>query len=505
MATQRAEEVPRGRAALNGVLATGAGLGAGHLVALLAPGSSPVVAVASRAIDLTPGPVKDWAVATFGTADKAVLVAGAIVVTLGLGALVGLAARRSTRAALICGAALAAVAVTAAGADSAREVLWWAPGIVALAVGGWALVRLVRASGDVGAVPVVDGRGRRDWLRLGLAVGGVGVLGGLLGQWLRGTGAPQAVTLPTRSVTPFPTGLEAQVPGVSPFVTPAPQFYRIDTALIVPSLDVGSWRLSIEGMVDHPLSIGWDELLALDAIERPVTLECVSNDVGGDLIGSARWLGVRTSELLNRGGVRAGADMVLSTSTDNFTVSTPLEALLDDRGALVAYGMNGAALPQEHGFPARLLTPGLYGFVGATKWLVKMEVTTFAARQAYWTVRGWSDHGPIKPGSRIEVPRPGAHVSSGTVRVGGTAWAHGVGVGQVQVRVDRGPWADVTLGPDAGVQYWRQWLWSWDAAPGEHELQVRVVDAAGKAQDESIADPVPNGASGLHTISIVVG
>jgi DMSO/TMAO reductase YedYZ molybdopterin-dependent catalytic subunit len=288
-------------------------------------------------------------------------------------------------------------------------------------------------------------------------------------------------------------------------VTPASSFYRIDTALSPPSLDVSSWRLSIEGMVDHPFSIGWVELLAMDAIERPVTLECVSNDVGQNLIGSARWLGVRTSELLTRAGVQSGADMVLSSSIDNFSVSTPLGALLDDRDALVAYEMNGAPLRPEHGFPVRLLTPGLYGFVGATKWLVKMEVTTFAAKQAYWTVLGWSDHGPIKPSSRIEVPRPGSHVSSGSVKVGGTAWAHGVGVGKVQVRVDRGGWADVSLGPDAGIEFWRQWLWSWDAAPGDHELQVRVVDAAGKAQDESVANAFPNGASGLHTIHVVVG
>ena len=505
MATQRAERVPRGRAALNGVLATGAGLGAGHFVSLLAPASSPVVAVASRAIDLTPGPVKDWAVSTFGTADKAVLVVGAIAVTLGLGALVGLVARRSTLAGLICSAALAAIAIAAAGPNSGRELLWWAPGLGALGVGGWALLRLLRSSGDADAVPVMDRPGRREWLRLAVGVGGLGVVGALLGQLPRGAGAAQSVTLPTRSSTPLPTGLEARAPGLSPFVTPASDFYRIDTALSAPSLDVSSWHLSVGGMVDHPFSIGWDELLAMDAIERPVTLECVSNEVGQNLIGSALWLGVRTSELLNRAGVQSGADMVLSSSIDNFSVSTPLGALLDDRDALVAYGMNGAPLRPEHGFPVRLLTPGLYGFVGATKWLVKMEVTTFAAKQAYWTVLGWSDHGPIKPSSRIEVPRPGSHVSSGSITVGGTAWAHGVGVGKVQVRVDRGAWADVTLGPDAGIEYWRQWLWSWEAAPGDHELQVRVVDAAGKAQDESVANAFPNGASGLHTIHVVVG
>lgn len=505
MATGHADPAPRGRAALNGVLATAAGLGAGHLVALVAPSSSPVVAVGARAIDLTPGPVKDWAVGTFGTADKTVLVVGAILVTLGLGALVGLVARRSMRAALVCDIALTLLALLAASAESARETLWILPGLATLAVAWWALSVLTRQAARVGPAPQGNGIARRDWLRLVLAVSGVGLLGGALGQVLRRGDGPQAIALPSRPVTPLPAGLETQVPGLSPFVTPASTFYRIDTALIIPSVDPARWSLSIGGMVDHPFTIGWDELLAMDAVERPVTLECVSNEVGGELIGSARWLGVRTSELLKRAGVQPGADMVLSTSVDNFTVSTPLAALLDERDALIVYEMNGAALLPEHGFPVRLLTPGLYGFVGATKWLVKMEVTTFAARQAYWTTRGWSDHAPIKPSSRIEVPRDGARVAHGPVKVGGTAWAPGVGVGRVQVRVDRGPWSDVTLGPDAGIEYWRQWLWSWDAAPGSHELQVRVIDQDGRPQDETPASPAPNGASGLHTISVEVG
>lgn len=501
MATQRpAPRVGTGQAAISGALATAAGLGAGHLVGLVAPGSSPVVAVASRAIDMTPGTVKDWAVATFGTGDKAVLVTGAVIVTLGLGALVGVVARRSLRAALLCGALLVVVAVVAAGADPGRHALWWLPGLVALVVGGYALTRLLRASREEAEAV----SGRRAWFRLALAAGGIGALGGILGQALRGTAAPPQVTLPQRPMTPFPTGLEGQAPGLSPFVTPASDFYRIDTALVPPALDAATWRLSIGGMVDHPYEIGWEELIVMEAIERPVTLECVSNEVGGDLIGSARWLGVRTSVLLGRAGVQPGADMVLSTSSDGFTVSTPLEALLDGRDALVAYGMNGEALPREHGYPVRLLTPGLYGFVGATKWLVRMEVTTFAARQAYWTVRGWSDHGPIKPGSRIELPRPGVSVKAGQVKVGGTAWAHGVGVGAVQIRVDGGAWSDVALGPDGGVEYWRQWLWTWDATPGNHQLQVRVVDAAGKPQEEAVVGPIPNGASGLHTVTVTV-
>ncbi len=523
MTTGRTERVPRSRAALSGVLATAAGLGAGHFISIVAPAASPIVAVATRFIDLTPGPVKDWAKTTLGLADKPVLVIGAIIVTLGLGALIGLVARRSTGAGLIASAVLALVAIAAAGVDPARDTWWMAPGVAALLVGGWALNRLVQVSGDAAAPALRDadsaplapganpaavpkGRARREWIRLALGIGGLGTVGGLVGQWPRGSdAASKSVVLPSYSSTPLPAGLETKVPGISPFVTPNSTFYRIDTALSPPSLDTKDWKLSIEGMVDHPFTITWDELLAMDAIERPVTLECVSNEVGEDLIGSALWLGVRTSELLARAGVQPGADMVLSSSIDNFSVSTPIGALTDDRDAMVVYAMNGEALPAKHGFPVRLLTPGLYGFVGATKWLTKMEVTTYAKKQAYWTKLGWSDHGPIKPSSRIEVPRPGVSVKVGSVTVGGTAWAHGVGVGKVQVRVDGGPWNDATLGPDAGIEYWRQWIWTWTSTAGEHELQARVVDTAGKVQDEALANAFPDGSSGLHTIKVTAG
>lgn len=543
-------------AALAGALATGVGLGVGHVVgAVSGPASSPVIAVGGRAIDLSPAPLKEWAVATFGSADKAVLIGGVVVVTLLFGALVGLLARRSLARGLTAGTALAAVALAAA-YDPGRPSAWFLPGAAALVAGAGSLVLLVRpegtASGAAGGAafdspvgtpsgtpggsasytpagsasgtPVGSASGtpaeaasanagqgsRRNLFRM-VAAGGVALLGWFVGERIRDVGArtpagPQGtVVLPSPSGTPLPAGVEAQLPGVSPFVTPASEFYRVDTLLFPPVLDAATWRLSIDGLVERPYSLGFEELLAMDVIERPVTLACVSNPVGGEYVGSALWLGVRTSELLRRAGVRPGADQVLSTSIDGFTVSTPLQALLDDRDALVAFGMNGAPLPVEHGYPVRLLTPGLYGFVGATKWLVRMEVTTYAAADAYWTGQGWATDAPILPSARIEVPRRGSRVGAGVVKVGGTAWAHGVGVGGVQVRVDRGPWQDATLGPDAGVQYWRQWLWAWDAAPGTHELQVRVVDALGVPQSERPAAPFPKGASGLHTITVSVG
>ena len=500
------------RPALAGVAATAAGLGVSHAVAgVSSPAASPALAVGEKAIALSPAPLKDWAIVTFGAADKLVLVVGIVAVTLALGALIGLVARRSLPAGLAAGAALAAVALAAAYDPGAGW--WWLPGLVALGVGAWALTSLLK--GAASGVGVGDRPGtRRALLRLA-GVGGLGVLGWLAGEGLGRRGVrlpgvppptlPPLPPLPPRSATPFPAGIEGELPGVSPFVTRTSEFFRVDTLLIPPIVDPTAWRLRIDGLVERPYEIGLAELTGLDVIERAVTLACVSNPVGGEYVGSARWLGVRTSELLARAGVRPGADQVLSTSVDGFTVSTPLPALLDDRDAIVAFGMNGEPLPIAHGYPARLLTPGLYGFVGATKWLVRMTVTTYAAAEAYWTGQGWSIDAPVKPSARIEVPRGGTRAAAGPVRVGGTAWAHGAGVGGVQVRVDGGPWQDATLGPDGGVQYWRQLLWTWDAAPGDHALQARVVDARGVPQGERAAMPFPDGAAGLHTVRVRVG
>lgn len=235
-----------------------------------------------------------------------------------------------------------------------------------------------------------------------------------------------------------------------------------------------------------------------------MTLNCVSNEVGGPYIGGARWLGVRTRDLLERAGVQAGADQVLSRSTDGFTVSTPVQALTDDRDALVAIGMNGKPLPAEHGFPARLITPGLYGYVGATKWLTQLTLTTYAQQASYWTQRGWSEKGPVKPSSRIDVPRPLARLQAGEIVVAGVAWAQRIGVAKVQVRIDGGDWRDTTMGPDAGIEFWRQWRYSWRAGSGQHTLECRVIDDTGTPQVEQRATPFPDGASGLQSVVVNV-
>ncbi len=239
-------------------------------------------------------------------------------------------------------------------------------------------------------------------------------------------------------------------------------------------------------------------------VERDITLTCVSNEVGGPYTGAARWLGVRTKDLLERAGVRPGADQILSHSTEGMTISTPVQALTDDREALVAVGMNGEPLPNRHGFPARLVTPGLYGFVGATKWLTRMEATTYAAKRAYWTERDWATDAPILTQSRIDTPRGLDRRDAGQVMIGGVAWAQQRGIAQVEVRVDDGPWQVATLGPDAGIDYWRQWYLAWDAAPGRHSLSVRATDLLGELQPEGRTTPFPEGARSWHTIVVTI-
>jgi DMSO/TMAO reductase YedYZ molybdopterin-dependent catalytic subunit len=518
--------------AVSGVLAAAAGMAVGHLVAAFVnPAASPVLAVGSTVIDATPTPVKEWAVRNFGTADKPVLLGSVTLVVVLAAAVIGLVSRTRPSLANILVVGLASLAGLAAWFRPASAPFDIVPAFVTAIVGVVTITGLRAlipnlptpgavtgtATGEAKAESPLDhtayAKGsagtpaRRNFLlgAAGVTVGAAAL--GTLGQKLAVPATlPSSVALPTpqNTLAPLPTGIEGKVKGVSQFSTPIKEFYRVDTALVIPRIDVDSWKLEIGGKVDNKLSITFDELLKMPMIEKDITLNCVSNEVGGPYISSTRWLGVRVRDLLERAGIQDGVDQILSESTDGMTISTPVEALTDDRDALIAVAMNGAPLPARHGFPARMVTPGLYGFVGATKWLTKLTATTYAAEQAYWTKRDWLTDGTVKTQARIDTPAGLATQPAGKIAIGGVAWAQTRGITEVEVRVDGGEWQKATLGPDGGTDYWRQWFWVWDAKPGRHDLTVRAKDGTGEFQTEKRADPFPGGASGWHSIVVII-
>ena len=318
--------------------------------------------------------------------------------------------------------------------------------------------------------------------------------------------AQQSLKLP-RAAEPaplLPRGVNLPIPGISSFITPNSQFYRVDTAILVPQVDPSNWQLRIHGMVAREITITFDELLRRPLTEDYLTLCCVSNPVDGPYIGNAKWLGASLAALLREARPQRGADQLLATSVDGFTSGTPLSVVLDGRDALVAVAMNGTALPTQHGFPARLVVPGLYGYVSACKWVVDLEVTTFASAQGYWVPRGWSALGPIKTESRIDVPGNGASLKAGKVPVAGVAWAQHKGIDAVEARVDHGPWHEATLAVVPGIDTWRQWVWEWDATPGTHLIEARATDKTGYTQTSAVEDVAPNGATGYPSTQVTV-
>lgn len=472
---------------------------------------SPVLAVGGAFIDRTPPWLKTFAVDNFGTNDKHVLLGGIAVVLVLLSLLIGWLVRRYFTAALALFVVLIAVAAAAVTSRPHAGVIDLVP-LLAGAVGGVATLYLWRDK--VLAVP--GGAARSAATRRSVLVGAGAALGaallGVLGRtWSDSARAVQAArnsfVVPrvgrAKQVT-VPESASVGVPGVTPYIVPNGEFYRIDTALVVPQVDPGSWKLRVTGMVDHEIEIDWNTLLSKPMQDAMVTLMCVSNEVGGHLNGNAIWTGWPVRDLLSQAGVQSGADMVLSRSVDGFTAGTPLSAMTDDRNALIAVAMNGEALPAEHGFPVRLVVPGLYGYVSATKWLSELKLTTFEKDAGYWTPRGWSPLGPVKTASRIDVPRSGAKVDAGTVAVAGVAWRQHVGISKVQVRVDDGVWQNARLGAAANADVWRQWVFEWDAKSGHHTLTVRAVDKNGEVQIAAIAPPAPNGSTGYHSISVTV-
>ncbi|GAA1141292.1 hypothetical protein GCM10009583_09070 [Ornithinicoccus hortensis] len=362
---------------------------------------------------------------------------------------------------------------------------------------------------DMAGREVPPGFDRRAFLRAAgtvAAVGAVGGAGARLGAGPAASGARDTLTLPSpaEAAPPVPTGVTFEVPGLTPYLSSNADFYRVDTALTVPDVPLEGYLLRIHGLVDTPLELSFADLLERRLVERRITLTCVSNPVGGDLVDNATWLGIPMRDLLEEAGVQAGADAVKSTSADDFTAGTPLSALTDDRGALLAIGMNGEPLPLEHGFPVRMVTPGLYGYVSATKWLVDLEVTRFADFTPYWTDRGYAEQAPIKLSSRIDVPGPFAQLGAGRAVVAGVAWAQPRGIERVEVRVGDGEWQDAELAEEDSTHTWRPWRWEWEAAPGTHRLEVRATDRTGDTQTSQRAPVAPDGSTGWHNVTVTV-
>ena len=515
--------------AVAGVVSAGVFLAVAELVALVAAREgSPILAVGSFVIDIVPRPLKEFAITTFGENDKpalllglalAVVVAAAIsgvlqylrpplgVIALGLAGGLSLAAI-VTRAGATPLAFLPPVAGTIAGAVLlvllVRRIRAWRDEL-AEAVAGSAGATVATAAGPSASV------GRRAFLRLAGIAGASAIIVGIGARVVNATTSSiaavrRALTLPApASTVAIPDGAEFDIPGISPLFTPNRDFYRVDTALTVPSVDPSNWRLVVDGMVDRRIELSFDDLVGMGLHEYSITLTCVSNEVGGELLGTAKWLGIPVRDVLRQAGPTAGADMVLSRSVDGFTASTPLEALTDDGlDAILAVGMNGEPLPLEHGFPVRMVVPGLYGYVSATKWLTELKVTTFDADEAYWTPRGYSARAPIKLSSRIDSPRIDRMLEAGPTTIAGVAWAQTVGIERVEVQVDDGAWQAATLSTPINRDTWVQWYLEWDATPGTHYVAVRATDRNGMLQVQERAPIAPDGATGWQRTLIRV-
>ena len=505
-----------------GILSGVVALGVAHLVAgVLDRASSPVLAVGGVVVDVTPEWLKSFAIRTFGTADKRVLLGGIGVVLALAAVLLGIASVRRPVLAIggLLGFALigALAAVTRPSNGPMAAVPSLAGGMAA--IGAYVLLR--RAAG----LPPVRGRevseveepwhaprgyDRRRFLWTAVAAAGLALAADRVGEWFvrraDASDSRAAVRVPDvlDPAAPVPEGADLGVSGLDPFITPNDRFYRVDTALFVPSVSAEAWSLEVHGMVEEPLRLTYEQLAARPLIERDVTLACVSNEVGGRYVGNARWVGVPLADLLSEARVLPGADQLVSRSADGWTAGTPTSVVMDGRDAMLAVAMNGEPLPLEHGFPVRMIVPGLYGYVSATKWLVELELTTFKAFDPYWVERGWAEQAPIKTQSRIDTPSQNDRLFPGEVAIAGVAWAQHRGIEKVEVRIDDGPWLAAELGTADTEDTWRQWVHRWRAGPGSHMLTVRAIDGTGALQTEEVAPPFPDGATGYHTIEVDV-
>lgn len=523
--------------AVTGVLAAAIALGIGLLVsAFVRPQASPVIAVGETAINLTPTPLKEFAVAHFGENDKTMLLGGMYVVIACLAMGIGWLARRRLLAGAIGIGAFGAFGAFVALSQPASRTTDAVPSLVGGIAGVAAIIFLVKRSAP--AVPgPADGRppggpspaagrardfpprsaaapghiDRRKFLVAGAATAAVAAGAGVGGQILtsrrfNASASRAAVKLaaPARKAPALYRQTVPDIPGLSTFYTPNDSFYRVDTSLVIPQVTTQQWSLRVHGMVGKELNISFHDLIRMPMVERDITLMCVSDKVGGQYIGNARWQGVLLSDVLRHAGVQRGASQLATTDVNGMNIGVPTDIALDGRDTMLAVGMNGVALPQVHGFPVRLIVPGLYGYCSATKWITDMNLTTLDAFTAYWVHRGWARMAPTRTESRIDTPKKGSSVKAGTVMVAGVAWAQHRGIEQVEVRFDGGEWTKVTLSAQDNIDTWRQWYLPWQATAGQHTLQVRATDKTGYTQTAAPHDTFPSGATGYHTVSVTV-
>lgn len=504
--------LPRGRTRIDGLLgliAVGAGLTLAQLLASLRRGlNTPVVSIGNRVIDHVPASIKEFAIRAFGVDDKRALVTTIYLLVLILAILIGhwyFSGKRGRAHSMVI--VMTIIATTASLFDPNSGPLSSLPSLVA---GGTTIWVLRVFDNRTGQTDSEDGTLNRRNLLKTIGFIGVGSVAAVTaGNFFRNHASAQLqrlnIVLPKalKFLPTPPTDPALTMPGLSKLFTPNDEFYRIDTAIVVPNINIDSWRLRIDGMVDNPLELTYKELTNRPVFELDDTIACVSNEVGGSLVGNARWLGIRLDDLVKEASPYSSADQVMGHSTDGFTAGFPLAAL-DGGDAMIAIGMNGEPLPISHGFPARVVVPGLYGYVSATKWLTRIELTRFDKEQGYWVPRGWSAQAPIKTQSRIDTPVSGSSLKAGKRPIAGVAWAPTRGISKVEVRVDKGPWRVAMLGPALAKTTWRQWWIEWDAKPGNAIISVRATDETGALQSSKNVPVTPNGAEGWHTIDVTV-
>jgi len=522
-------------ASLIGVIVALVAFAVAAVFALIVGGENPFFAVGSAAIDLAPPGFKAIVIQLFGTNDKTFLFVLLGVLIFVAAAFVGILQQRRPPFGTVLLAFVEFLAALATVTRAGATVIDALPSAAGFLV-GWLVLRaliarlerwraasrrvVAQSMAPAARAPLRETKAaardqkmeRRGFLQFAI-IAGVASLAAAAGTGLAATASNAAAAIRAKIKLPapatpapvIPAGAELHIKGLSPYIVPNSEFYRIDTALVVPNVDPDTWKLKVTGMVENEVELTFAELLKLPLEENIITLTCVSQEVGGNLIGNASWLGYPIRELLAKAKPKQGADMVLSTSVDGFTASSPLTVLQDvNTAALLAVGMNGEPLPPEHGFPVRMVVPGLYGYVSATKWVVELKVTTYAEDQGYWTPRGYSAKAPIKLSSRIDTPADGIQVSAGRVAVAGVAWHQHVGISKVEVQIDSGAWQEAKLARVVTVDSWLQWSFAWEATKGTHTITVRATDENGQVQTSAEEDVVPNGATGLHSIQVSV-